>query len=234
MHRATLAFTSSFCPSFLPRALPQTHCPRSPLTSACLPPTTPETSTPTPSTPPPSQYRLAPGEIAVRFTNTPSGKDVVAAANIGDPLLRVGDSVGVVIPRACQSGLCASCTCDIVDLGNKRVETVRACQTGVYAEDGMEMVIDVARMKEVRGKKTSDPMARFDNMDTGYVAGAPPRKRGFTREVVCTECKGTGDIECLACDGKGSEQGYVCALCAGTGMVRCGDCQGKGNRMINR
>lgn len=115
----------------------------------------------------------------------------------------------------------------------KAVETVRACQTGVYAEDGLEMVVDVARMKKVKGK-TLDPMARFENLDTDYVAGAPPRKRGFTREEKCTECIGSGDVECLACDGRGTEQGYLCALCAGTGLVRCADCQGKGIKVTIR
>lgn len=235
MCRRTLAFSPSFhSPPFAHLSFSSRSPSRSPFrppSKACLPHTTSQTST-SPS-PPSRDYRLAPGEVAVRFINTPSGDEVVAAANPGDPLLRVGDGVGVVIPRACRSGLCASCTCDLVDPVTKAVETVRACQTGVFAEGDLEMVVDVARMKDVKSK-TLDPMARFENLDTGYVAGAPPRKRGFTREERCTECTGTGDVECLSCDGAGTEQGILCALCAGTGLVRCAECQGRGIRAIVR
>lgn len=183
-------------------------------------------------------YELAPGEIGVRFINTPSGNDVVAAATPGDQLLHVGDGVGVQIPRACQSGLCGSCTCDIVDESAEGgVQTVRACQTSVMAVDGKEMVVDVSRMKDFKGRQR-DPMARFDNLDTEYVAGAAPRKRGtWLTEVECDECDGKGDVECYACDGEGIvEQGqkYECTLCAGTGGIRCADCQGMGVRQVRR
>lgn len=174
----------------------------------------------------------------MRFINTPSGEDVVAAAFPGDPLLRVGDGVGVQIPRACQSGLCGSCTCDVVDASaDGGSQTVRACQTSVASPDGgAEMVVDVSRMRDFKGKQR-DPMARFDNLDTEYVAGAAPRMRGMLREVECDECGAKGDVECLACDGHGVvEEGgtFECTLCAGTGYVRCADCQGTGIRQIRR
>lgn len=166
----------------------------------------------------------------MRFINTPSGADVVAAAKPGDPLLRVGDGVGVQIPRACQSGLCGSCTCDVLDASVEGgVQTVRACQTGVVAPDGgYEMVVDVARMREVRSGKTPDPMARFENLDTDYVAGAAPRRKGRSLvDVACDECDAKGEVECYACD-KSSD----CLLCYGRGILRCADCQGTGTRQV--
>lgn len=186
---------------------------------------------------PPAQaapaYKLAPGEVGVRFINTPSGVDVVAAASPGDALLRVGDGVGVQIPRACQSGLCGTCTCDIIDASAEGgMETVRACQTGVAAPNGStEMVVDVARMKEARSGRFRDPMARFENLDTEYVAGAAPRKRGKAlREGPCETCGAKGSILCDACGGIGTDEGFDCLLCMGTGNVHCGDCQGTGTR----
>lgn len=127
------------------------------------------------------------------------------------------------------------CTVDIVDPVTGEVETVRACQTGVYvATEGTEMVVDVERMREVKGGRRKDPMARFENLDTEYVAGAAPRVAGWTEMVTCTNCEGTGDVECLACDGEGVAEGVECALCAGTGLVRCAECQGTGMKMVKR
>lgn len=151
---------------------------------------------------------------------------MVAAALPGDPLLRTSDGVGVNIPRACQSGLCGSCTCDILDTNSETgFQTVRACQTGVVIpDDGTEMIVDVARMKTMRKR---DPMKRFENLDTEYVAGAAPRS-GWGGEKTCGGCKGKRLLECYNCDGVGQEDGYACALCGGSGHVRCATCQGKG------
>ena len=188
------------------------------------------------ATPPSKSYELGPEEIGVRFINTPSGKDVVAAANVGDSLLRVGDSVGVHIPRACQSGLCGSCTCDIVDANSEDgIQTVRACQTGaVIPDDGEELVVDVARMKSFRSQR--DPMARFQNMDTEYVARAVPNppKGTWLQTKDCPACTGVGDAECYTCEGQGEDEGFPCALCAGSGMLRCAHCQGTGTVKIRR
>ncbi|CAN8073130.1 unnamed protein product [Agarophyton chilense] len=170
-----------------------------------------------------------PGEIAVRFINTPSGQPIVAAAKPGDNLLAVGDSVGVHIPRACQTGLCGSCTCDVLDpSAPDGRQTVRACQTrAIPFNSSTELVVDVARMKVAARAK--NPMARFENLDTEYVPRAPPRARGSaTRQVQCRACASNGDVLCDACDGAGEDGGYICALCAGTGSLRCGDCQGTG------
>lgn len=187
----------------------------------------------------PPEYTLAPGEIAVRFINTPAGPDVVAAAAEGDALLRVGDSAGIRIPRQCQSGLCGSCTCDVKDESQPGgMQTIRACQTRVRLPAGCEeLVVDVARMREFRSRERTDPMARFENLDTDYVAGAKPIKRGsaWAREATCTNCNGSGDVECYNCDGEGvmaEDASYECPLCAGSGETRCADCQGTGSRQV--
>lgn len=198
---------------------------------------------PTACTPPPPDsdekvpYKLMPGEIGVRFVNTPSGDEVVAAARPGDLLLKVGDSVGVHIPRGCLSGLCGTCTCDIVDASSESGrQTVRACQTTVVLpDDGVELVVDVERMKSVRKRKEPNPMARFDNLDTEYVAGAAPRKKGkFMQAAPCKICRNTGDVECYSCDGEGEEDGLHCLLCSGSGTLRCAECQGTGIMQISR
>lgn len=190
---------------------------------------------------PPVDYELQSGEVGVRFINGPSGSDVIAAAKPGDNLLVVGDSVGVRIPRGCQSGLCGSCTCDLLDATQSEGrQTVRACQTGVAIPDGgPELVIDVSRMKSFRKEK--NPMARFENMDTDYVAGAAPKKfRGsgtstFPRE--CSDCNGTGKLVCEDCDGSGADTIHgtdVCPYCVGMRYVRCATCQGTGKVQVRR
>jgi 2Fe-2S iron-sulfur cluster binding domain len=182
-------------------------------------------------------YDLAPGEVVVRFKNTPDGVDVLTPANPGENLLTLADSAGVTIPRGCQSGLCGACTSDIVDCGaDGGVQVVRACQTVVaVVEGGVEMVVDVYRIKEFLDRNVQDPMARFDNLDTDYVAGAAPKRKGMgNRKVDCPKCAATGDIECYGCEGKGhvalpnsTEMSY-CPLCTGTKELRCACCQGTG------
>lgn len=180
---------------------------------------------------------LGPGEVVVRFVNTEDDEDVVAVARPGENLLKVGDSAGVRIPRACQSGLCGSCTSDVVGLDTEGgVETVRACQTSVSVPEGeLEMVVDVWRVKEVKGQNEVDPMARFENLDTEYVAGAAPRKKGWMRELDCIKCNASGDITCYNCSGDGvlaEDTSYSCPLCVGSGSIRCAFCQGTGKVAI--
>lgn len=180
---------------------------------------------------------LGPGEVVVRFVNTEDGEEVMAVARPGENLLRVGDSAGVHIPRACQSGLCGSCTSDIMGMdGAGGVETVRACQTSVSVVEGeLEMVVDVWRLRETKGRNEVNPMARFENLDTEYVAGAAPRRKGRTREVDCGKCNATGDITCYSCAGEGvlvQDRSYSCPLCMGSGAVRCAGCQGTGRTTI--
>lgn len=87
------------------------------------------------------------------------------------------------------------------------------------------MIVDVGRMK--RRKDAPDPMSRFNNLDTEYVAGAPPSRRGITVGT-CHTCDGEGYVECMACDGLGHVDGWECMLCMGTGKTMCADCQGTG------
>lgn len=133
---------------------------------------------------------------------------MIAAAKPGDGLLKVGDSVGIHIPRSCQTGLCGSCTCDVLDAtADDGRQVIRACQAGVFIPDGgQELVVDVERMKNA--KKRKDPLSRFENLDTEYVAGASPKRRGLKMKnvtVTCETCDGTGHITCYNCDGSGLE-----------------------------
>jgi ferredoxin len=176
-------------------------------------------------------------KVTVRFINTPGGEDILVDAKQGENLLRVGDAVGVHIPRGCRSGLCGACTSDVVDnnaVGG--VQIVRACQTGVALPHGYaELIVDVHRISEVADSKASEPMARFDDMDTGYVAGAPPRRKGAKRKTDCAACSATGDITCYYCGGLGAvpeDTSQDCQLCVGTGMLRCAKCQGVGTVMV--
>lgn len=100
---------------------------------------------------------LSSDTITVRFINTISGKDVVVeGVKMGSNLLAIGDGAGVKLPRACRTGLCGSCTCEVQDpqaiktSSNPRegFATLRACSTKCFVPSGMdEMVVDVHRMK---------------------------------------------------------------------------------------
>lgn len=181
---------------------------------------------------PPSDSNVLPGEMVVKFINGP-GPDKSVAAKPGSILLSVGDANGITIPRGCVSGLCGACTVDIVDEASPDgLQTVRACQTSVTDIDGSgTMVVDLNRVRQTRARGP-DPMARFNNLDTEYVAFAAPKKKGRMREGTCDTCKGSGEEECYACDGIGYEDSMMCTLCSGTGILRCADCQGEGIIML--
>jgi ferredoxin len=66
--------------------------------------------------------------IKIKFINTPDGKNVSVMAEEGQNLLFVGDNAGVKLPRACRTGLCGSCTCDLQDPA--------AIQTSTNPRDG--------------------------------------------------------------------------------------------------
>lgn len=172
-------------------------------------------------------------EVVVRFINVPGEREVVATASAGENLLNVSDNAGVHIPRGCKSGLCGTCTTDIVDTDSETgVQVVRACQTGVAALSGqVEMIVDVHRTQASKRRSTVDPMARFENLDTDYVPGAAPRRFGAKRLQDCSDCSATGDVECYGCKRSGNDfepTSYPCGLCLGTGKLRCATCQGKG------
>lgn len=95
--------------------------------------------------------------MTLRFINTPSGKDVVTQVEYGSNLLLEGDRAGVKLPRACRTGLCGSCTCELQDplaiatKTNPRdgFATIRACSVKCFIPDGMtEMIVDVSRMSK--------------------------------------------------------------------------------------
>ena len=62
---------------------------------------------------------------------------------------------------------------------------------------------------------------------------------GPRKPSACSGCKGTGKIDCLSCNGKGTWPALItvdvkpgpprtCAMCNGTGKYPCGICGGKG------
>ena len=85
------------------------------------------------------------------------------------------------LPRACRTGLCGSCTCEVEDSNAiDGFATIRACSANVFLSPGKdEMVIDVYRMQsgqvggvrrknkessdidEEANSQYTDPMARF-------------------------------------------------------------------------
>lgn len=120
--------------------------------------------------------------ITVRFINNLSGKDISIEVEEGSNLLAMGDMAGVKLPRACRTGLCGSCTCEVQDpqaiatATNPRdgFATIRACSAKCYVPPGMqEMVIDVYRMKSradaIAAKKSGVPMTGSSGVSTDYV-----------------------------------------------------------------
>ena len=56
------------------------------------------------------------GKVTVRFINyNRAGETAVKHVDKGTNVLNVADSAGVHIPRNCRSGLCGSCTADMID-----------------------------------------------------------------------------------------------------------------------
>lgn len=122
-------------------------------------------------------------KVTVRFANGPLGKDVRVQANAGDILLHVADQAGIEIPRGCKSGVCGSCTVDVVDhdwtagdaatvqtertdgadVGVREgMQIVRACSTRVMLLPGQsEMVIDLFRMGDKESGAPKGSMDRF-------------------------------------------------------------------------
>lgn len=118
--------------------------------------------------------------ITVRFTNTVSGKDVVVQAPEGENLLYVGDNAGVKLPRACRTGLCGSCTCEVQDPSALSTSssykdgyaTIRACSVNTFVPAGMnEMVVDVSRMRKQKKQSTDTVIEESDSsFESDYVS----------------------------------------------------------------
>lgn len=110
--------------------------------------------------------------VTVRFVNTPNGEDVlVRNVDQGSNLLAVADNAGVRLPRACRTGLCGSCTCEIQDPTATASEfnpregylTIRACSARCVPPEGMqELVVDVGRMRKVKRKGGADTPSSQD------------------------------------------------------------------------
>jgi len=181
--------------------------------------------------------------LTVRFINTPTGKDVVTQAEVGSNLLNVADTCGINLPRACRTGLCGSCTCEVQDPEAIKTNTnprdgfatIRACSSKCSIPLGMnEMVVDVGRMrkssKQVGSKsddvdvtgQDNDPMARF--------SGNWEKEFRPQWETAALNAKlGKGQVGgafnpkaniCGKCSGVGR---LPCYLCKGTGKIRMGD-----------
>jgi ferredoxin len=187
--------------------------------------------------------------VTVRFVNTPSGKDVVAKVPSGSNLLRVGDVHGVELPRACRTGLCGSCTCELKDpqaiaTPTNKVAgfaTIRACSTSCFVPPGeSEMVVDVYRLS---GRKTSPLGVTVEDSSSGATEMAMKQSpnalsrfqgdwekdfrptwesdasMGSNRRT-CVKCSGSGRLPCYNCGGKG-----VRSTMEG-GNVQCEVCMG--------
>ena len=109
--------------------------------------------------------------VTVRFINTVDGKDVVTKVPMGSNLLAIGDAAGVKLPRACRTGLCGSCTCDVKDPAAIKTDTnprdgfatLRACSTKVFPHpDFDEMVVDVHRMQKKKSIISGSSIATVD------------------------------------------------------------------------
>eukprot|EP01035_Chromulina_nebulosa_P020410 gene20410-26487_t len=168
------------------------------------------------------------------------GKDIVGEVLQGDNLLAVGDRLGVKLPRACRTGLCGSCTCDIQDPNaiatttNPRdgYATTRACSTKCFVPEGMnEMVDPMARFsgdweKEFRPQWE---LAKSKPLGLGQVGGASDPK-----SKSCNKCSGTSRVICYACSGLGltfmDGKKTQCFVCVGAKTVGCGYCRGTGIR----
>lgn len=181
--------------------------------------------------------------MTVRFINTPSGKDVVAEVETGSNLLFIGDKFGVKLPRACRTGLCGSCTCEVKDPSAIQTDsnpragfaTVRACSTKCFVHPGQsEMVVDVYRMQnkvpnrdgvlvpnlDKEGGVAVDPMARFgDNWEADF------RPSWSTTSA----SSGAGQVGV----GSNPRAAKTCQQCTGSGRVACYTCLGKGRVMVN-
>jgi len=164
----------------------------------------------------------------------------------GSNLLAVGDNAGVKLPRACRTGLCGSCTCEVQDpqaiatSSNPRdgFATIRACSTKCYVPNGLEeMVVDVHRMQRKPAKTpgvvgrdstssiieditSSDPMARFyGDWEKEFRPQWEMAKTDLSLGV--GQVGGASDPRnkktlCQRCNGVGRA---VCYACGGSGKV---------------
>ena len=52
---------------------------------------------------------------------------------------------------------------------------------------------------------------------------------GWSRQIACLRCNGSGVLNCTACKGTGEyRNGTICQYCHGTGQIICPACHGTG------
>jgi ferredoxin len=190
--------------------------------------------------------------ITVRFVNTVGGRDVVVQVEPGSNLLAVGDNNGVALPRACRTGLCGSCTCEVQDpeaiktATNPRdgFATIRACSTKCFVPEGMnEMVVDVYRMRARAEAKAGagaggagagaaaaaayvDPMARFSgNWEKEFRPQWELEKSQLA--MMGQQGQGQGQV-----GGASDPRSRSCKKCGGLGRVKCYNCDGSGKVLM--
>lgn len=109
------------------------------------------------------------------------GATKLAYAVPGTNLLKIGDELGIRIPRQCRTGLCGSCTADVKDPtwdggnadeenGGGRVgyQTVRTCRSGAMLPAGCdEMIIDCYRMVESAKLDEEGNVLQMNPLDFG-------------------------------------------------------------------
>jgi hypothetical protein len=187
--------------------------------------------------------------INVRFINTLQGKDVIAVVPAGANLLAVGDENGVKLPRACRTGLCGSCTCEVQDPEAIKTDsnpregfaTIRACSSKCFVPPGMnEMVVDVQRMKNraiaqsnAKENRKSGGLKTLNNLEDEYVDPMARFTGNWEKEFRpqwdLAKEKGVGQVG-AASNPKGSLQ--KCSKCSGTGRTTCYCCNGLGKVMM--
>lgn len=192
------------------------------------------------------------GLITVRFINPVGGKDVVTTAEPGANLLLVGDAAGVKLPRACRTGLCGSCTCDLQDplaiktATNARdgFATIRACSVKCFLPEGMdEMVVDVYRMGVGKGRKPVVPSSATstkeeeqddDSSSSSYTDPMARFSGNWEKEF-------RPNWELQQNDFSGPQVGGAsnpnagsrpCLKCAGLKRLQCYNCAGSGKVMM--
>lgn len=179
------------------------------------------------------------GLITVRFINTVNQKDVVCRVEAGSNLLFIGDANGVKLPRACRTGLCGSCTCEVKDGDAIKTDTnprdgwatIRACSTKCFVPPGEEeMIIDVYRMQNkvvsptgtlvanpVGAAGFQDPMSRF--------SGNWEKEFRPSWDAAKPSVKGMGQVGGAS---NPLNKAKLCTQCSGTGRCVCYTCNGLG------
>mmetsp|Transcript_25195 Transcript_25195/g.38978 ORF Transcript_25195/g.38978 Transcript_25195/m.38978 type:complete len:252 (-) Transcript_25195:121-876(-) len=144
-------------------------------------------------------------QVVVRFINyNTQGETAAARVKKGMNLLNLADSpeIGVHIPRNCRSGLCGSCTADMIDPtwqeGNRPgFQTIRLCSSGAVTPEGCkEMTIDCWRsisnspeMDEnglpIESSPVAQPMDRFgDDWEKEFTPDFKSGGSGLSAQVV--------------------------------------------------